>query len=128
MDRDLSICYRPVMLALPLALTLLQTPEIDVQKAGALYSSCKAAIRLMDDPSRVTVVDAHMSIECATYLSGFLDGTSINKPFCDNDPTLATVARVYVAYMDKHPTKMELSRGQALFDSLRDAYPCRSPK
>jgi hypothetical protein len=117
------------MLAPLLLLAMIQqAPLPDLHSASYLYESCKGAIRLQDDPARGTEEDISLSDACTVYIAGFLDGVSLSRVVCTDNPTMGTLARVYIAYMDKHPKQMESNRAQALFNALTDADPCRTKR
>ena len=116
------------MLVPVLAFAFLQQHVADISRASYLYTTCKAAIRVQDDSARATEADADLSYTCTTYINGFVDGAGLGHVFCDDDPTMATLARVYVSYLDKHPTKMEVSRARALTEAIMDAYPCTTKR
>ena len=111
------------MLAPVLALaTALQTPA-EMGKGAYLYHACIAAVRVQD-ASQPNEEDISMSAECSSYVSGFIDASSLAPALCLPNTTVATVVRLYVNYMAKHPKLMDKARGQGLFYSLSDAYSC----
>ncbi len=65
------------------------------------------------------------STYCFGYLSGYIDGLNVLKEqVCVHGASLATIARVYVIYMQKNPTLMEKGRALGLLLSLKSSYGC----
>jgi hypothetical protein len=71
----------------------------------------------------------HVSItqlchEKAAFPTLFPTAPHLNQhPACEKCG-LGTLARVYVAYMEKHPKLLDAYKSEGLFDALVDAYPC----
>jgi len=110
------------MLAPLLALAM---QVVDANRASTLYGNCRGAIRVQNDPDKATSADMERADICAAYLSGFVDATA-DRYFCVGDATMGTLARVYVAYMDAHPKRMEDGRARTVYDAFQDAYPCKA--
>jgi Ssp1 endopeptidase immunity protein Rap1a len=95
------------MLAPLLALALIQ-PANDVpenNKGSQLYEQCRATMREQDGAAKPG--DAMESTSCVAYIHGFLDGLVLiaqNHAICASGATFATMARVYVGWMEKNPS------------------------
>jgi hypothetical protein len=62
---------------------------------------------------------------CASYISGFVDGLGPTPGGCPSpDATVGTLIRVYVAYMEKNPKWLDDYRFVGLLRAIREAYPC----
>ena len=99
------------------------TPFKQFKKGDALFKTCQAAIRIQD---KVPVAgDVQNGAICGAYLLGFIDALD-PRPFniCLPNPTFETIARVYVAYLEKNPKHMDSPISEVLLRSLIDAYPC----
>jgi|SRR5271170_779436 len=113
--------FAPVLL-LAIASSL-QTDLPETSRGSALYDECRDAIRIREEPSSTTPLEAIGSAACVNYLSGFVDGLS-DKTVCLGTYNEGTLARVYVVFMDKHPKYLDQHKAQGLLLALRDAYPC----
>ncbi len=113
------------MIVSVLILALMQPALTDRERAERLYVDCKNAIRIMDS-SNGSDVYLGRSASCMDYIDGFVDGANISEQrICLHEASLLTLARVYVAFMDKNPTWMSEFRAFTLMASLQDAYPCK---
>jgi hypothetical protein len=61
---------------------------------------------------------------CLGYLAGFADAAGERFGFCVKGTTTGTLARVYVAYMDKNPKLFDEPESVTVDFALADAYPC----
>lgn len=68
--------------------------------------------------------DLALALVCTNYIQGFMDAGTLSTSFCTGEATIATVIRVYVAYLDKNPKLLDGMRGTGVLLSLTDAYPC----
>lgn len=71
-----------------------------------------------------TTNESIQSLLCMAYIEGY---TSADHTECAFVP-YAEMARVYVAYMRKHPDMMKANKDVGLLLALVEAYPCHSPK
>ena len=115
------------MLAPFLALALMQNSLTPLNRGSALYASCQATISIADAPSAVH--DYQASAKCLAYLDGFTDGLNFTtNVVCVEGASLGTLARIYVAYMQKHPKMMDDSKSIGVTLALVDSYPCAPSK
>ncbi len=96
----------------------------DVTRGSALYSECKTYISLMDRTQEIGTDTGTNGGLCVGYVDGFVDGANVFQGFCMVNARNATAIRVYIAYMDKHPTLLDAPKSRGLLESLREAYPC----
>jgi hypothetical protein len=106
-----------------LALAALAAPQPDPSKGSGLYQECKSAIKLQDSSHDIS--DDIQGVACLSYVAGFIDGINRQEPhICFGKATGGTVARVYVAYMDKHPKLLDDAAVEGLELALVESYPC----
>lgn len=117
----------PYALFLALALQSGNSPINPPNRGNALYSDCQALTRMLDgQPS--TVVEVQSGSSCTDYIDGFTDGYEAAGPsLCVGGASLGTLARVYIAYMQKKPKLLDQHKSVGLLMALKDAYPCRNP-
>jgi hypothetical protein len=53
-----------------------------------------------------------------------LDGADGLRGFCAQSATVGTIAKVYIAYMDKNPKMFDEREGTGFISALQEAYPC----
>jgi hypothetical protein len=105
-----------------------QTPVL----GSDLVDQCKAYIRFTTSGSG----DAFKAGECFGYINGFGDGTgsiaplppSVNwrgRGYCYTNASSVTLAKVYLAFMEKNPKYLDYDEGKTLLLALHDAYPCK---
>lgn len=82
------------------------------------------SIRFQDNAPAATDSDVRLSATCTDWLLGFAEAGALAKFFCPGTVAPATLARVYVSYMEKNPTLLDAPRGSAALLALVDAYPC----
>lgn len=91
---------------------------------SALYAQCQETLRVFDNPRDMST-DLRSATSCSAYIDGFVDGLSFGKPlFCAKEASVATMARIYVAYMQKNPKLLDHYKSEGLMLALADAYPC----
>ena len=57
--------------------------------------------------------------------SNAYDGLGFGKHhFCVKEASVATMTRIYVAYMQKNPKLLDHHKSEGLVLALADAYPC----
>jgi hypothetical protein len=113
------------MLAPLLLLATIQTsPNRDL--GSYIFHACQASIRFVDNPDSATDADVRLSATCGDWLLGFTEAGAMAKYFCPGTVTPATLARVYVSYLEKNPTLLDAPRGTAALMALSDAYPCQA--
>lgn len=113
------------MIAPLLALTFALHAPAATDRASTLYSQCRAYTALVDN-ARPMNSDAMLDAgTCVGYIDGFTDVVAAGSTtVCLQPTTIATLARVYIAYMDAHPKAFDVRRGVSLALALTDAYPC----
>jgi Rap1a immunity proteins len=102
----------------------------DFQKGSWLFHACQAYIRNLDADQSGDVASMNLSRECLDYFQGFTEGSKASSTaFCASDATMTdTMIRVYLNYMQAHPTNLDEHRGMGLMLALRESYPCRKHK
>ena len=102
----------------------------DFQKGSWLFHACQAYIRNLDRNSSGDVASTSLSRECLDYVQGFTEGSKASATaFCASDATMTdTMVRVYLNYMQTHPTNMDEHRAMGLMLALRESYPYRKHK
>ncbi len=90
------------------------------QRGSALYAHCQEAIRILDNPSAGG--DLQSATECTAYIDGFSEAGG--TLFCTDSASVATMTRIYVAYMQKNPKFLDQPKSLGLLESLMDSYPC----
>ncbi len=70
--------------------------------------------------------DLQSATECTAYIDGFTE--SGNSLFCMDSSSVATVVRIYVAYMQKNPKLLDQPKSLGLLDALMGDYPCPTKK
>jgi len=84
-----------------------------------LFHQCKAVALEHPTPSEST-----QSLLCMAYIAGYTDA---DHDECAVVP-YSEMARVYVAYMRKHPDMMKANKDVGLLLALVEAYPCHKSK
>ncbi|MFC5593821.1 Rap1a/Tai family immunity protein [Lysobacter niastensis] len=90
-----------------------------------LRSSCMEAVDSVDRGTPLTFRGG----VCAGYLHGLRDMLDSQAGVCV--PTAATaeqLIRVYVLWADRHPERLHEDEMDVAVASLKEAFPCRSPK
>ena len=106
----------------PILALALQT-SADMNRGSALYAQCKIFVTMADTSQMNGTTPMLDAGTCLGYLSGFADAGTVAGSFCVKGTT-GTLARVYIAYMDKHPTLFDSDREVGVGLALKDAYPC----
>lgn len=91
--------------------------------AGDVYSYCT-------ESESGTVVRSYLNqAECRGYVSGVYDlstATTLKDKVCLNDGiTIKQVAKIFIAYIDKNPQKMNLSAGSVIENAIYEAFRCQ---
>ncbi len=108
-----------------LMLALTGQPAVSNRAMGSyIFHACQASIRFVDNPSVTSDSDVRLSATCTDWLMGFTEAGTLAKFFCPGTVTPSTLARVYVAYMEKNPTLLDYPRGTGAHLALADSYPC----
>lgn len=105
-----------------------QTPVL----GSDLVDQCKAYIQFTTSGSG----DAFKAGECFGYINGFGDGTGsiaplppsvnwIGRGYCYTNASSVTLAKVYLAFMEKNPKYLDYDKGKTLLMALHNAYPCK---
>ena len=71
--------------------------------------------------------DIERANECFEYISGVRDALSVipNIICQDDDLSPNTLIRVYIKFMDDHPTLMDKERVVGIYGALRGQFPCK---
>ena len=97
-----------------------QTTSADT--ARELFGACKDAIRFMDakgsgDPGRADY--------CFGYFEGYANvATFDGSALCLGGARIGTMARVYVAYMEKNPKELDYPNVIGATEALKESYGC----
>ena len=100
-------------------------------RGSHLFQACESTVRFYDAGEiKGTVSDAARSNLCIGYLNGFLDALDAADvhAICIKNAMVATLARVYVVYMQKNPKLMDSQMAVGVSKAFVDAYPCEAPK
>ncbi len=94
--------------------------------AFELYQECRADIRINDADGRTEDAGVAFSAQrCNSYLQGFVDGLRMRpKLVCLGGASFTTLSRVYVSFIERHPTSRDGARWTALLLALEESYPC----
>ena len=120
------------MLVPILALAVMQQPSslADNARGSRLYQACTGTVRLLDNSHEAdALTDAQNASFCIGYIGGFLDAFTFSRPphtICARGAVMSTVARVYVAYMQKHPKELDDEMSIGLHNAVLESYPCPS--
>jgi hypothetical protein len=112
------------MILLVSALLLAVAPVIQ-SDTSHLYESCKAYVRIQDDVKQLH--DVEIAPYCLGYSQGYFAGVSAfsgEHPICAAGSNFGTMARVYAAYMDRHPRLFDEREEVGFRLAMLDAYPC----
>ncbi len=116
------------MLTALLAFSIIQSsaPLDENQRGSYLFRACQGTIRFQDAGVTGTNNDAAKSQFCVAYIGGFLDGLEManSHAICTRNATMGTIARVYVAYMEKNPKDLDVEMPVGMLNAIMGAYPC----
>lgn len=119
----------PMLFPLLLAITSFKAAPNDEFRGTWLFQACKGSIRGMDAPLTHKPAEDNDNFEdCISYIGGYLDGVQMAGGCQAAPASMGTLARVYVAYMEKNPKMLDQFRGIGLRNALRDSYPCELVK
>ena len=106
-------------------IAMMQKQPIPIpQRGSTLYAACLADVRIMEKTSTIES-DIAAANECADYMLGFSDALALTTaPICTDEPSLGTLVRIYVDYMQKHPKMMDSERRLGVYAAMLQAYPC----
>ncbi len=117
------------MIAPLLVLSMLPQAAVNVpenSRGQHLFRACQAVIRTIDDPN-APMSDFAAGSLCVGYIDGFTDGLEMaGRGLCLSGANLGTMARVYVAFMEKNPKLLDVEQSAGLAKSLMDSYPCKT--
>jgi len=108
------------MLVPLLALAMLAPADV----GSNLYTDCKSFVAVLDDTANQSHPNSVGGGRCAGYIEGMVDAADGLRGFCVGSATTGTIARVYVAYMDKNPKMFDEREGTGFMSALRETYPC----
>jgi len=114
------------MLAPLFALAMLAQDRPKPYELGsALFAHCQEAIRIFDNPSAEG--DLQSATECTAYIGAFADALLItqNTRSCPGIASVATMTRIYIAYMQKNPKLLDHAKAFGVMLALTDAFPCK---
>ena len=78
----------------------------------------------MQDNPNGPAEDVEHGLMCMNYIQGFVYAGTVGRLFCAPNASNNTVARVYVAYMQKNPKLLDEPKGKGFLAAMVDAYPC----
>ena len=110
------------MLVPLLAFAMLAPPNV----GSSLYADCKSFVAVLDDTANQNHHDTLGAGRCSGYIEGMLDGANGLRGFCVGSATLGTIARVYIAYMDKNHKMLDEREGAGFMSALQETYPCQA--
>ena len=102
-----------------------QTASVSQNTRGTiLFHQCQAVIRLDDSPSTFPDQDLATANHCLDFIQGFSEGLSAGGQACFNGAGHGTLVRVYVKFMETHPTYLDQDKGIGFYVAMLQAYPC----
>lgn len=118
------------MIALVPALLLLLAPQPAASPGlqadtAELYQSCKAYTRVQEHEN--SHEDVYMAGYCSGYIKGYFAGVALldgDRIVCASQASLPTLARVYTAYLDRHPRLFDQQPEVSFFGAMIESYPC----
>ena len=120
-----------LLLVLMCGTAMAQQNRIPEDARGSnLFENCQADIR-SQNTTAPSGVDLMKAADCTGYIDGFLDGLEIGGAIggiCFDGAAFGTIARVYVAYMEKNPKMLDAEKSAGMADAVLDAYSCSLPK
>jgi hypothetical protein len=93
-------------------------------RGSVLYADCKSFVAALDHTANQGHIDTLGASRCSGYIEGILDGANGLRGFCAENATVGTIARVYIAYMDKNPKMFDEREGTGFISALQENYPC----
>ena len=108
----------------PILLLAMQQPLPAADRGSELFHQCQAVIRMEDSPESGPNADLPAVNHCLDYIEGFSEGLSAGGQACFNSASHGTLVRVYVAFMQAHPTYMDEAKGIGFYISMLQTYPC----
>ncbi|MEO6982203.1 MAG: Rap1a/Tai family immunity protein [Edaphobacter sp.] len=95
------------------------------ERGATLFEACQVTVRIIDNPTTEGNSVA-VATSCTSYIDGFTDGLESAPAdlVCISGASMGTLARVYVAYMQKNPKLLDQYRGVGLLLALSESYPC----
>jgi hypothetical protein len=117
------------MIAPILALAFLQTAQAGRQPAAAsnpfLMHACQISVSLHETHTPAPNDEAtRFDIACVSYIQGFADAAALTQGLCVKSVKTGTLAKEYLAYMDRHPELLSQDRAISLAASIRENHPC----
>ena len=106
-----------------LALALMQSPPPG-ERGSDLFRNCRAAIREIESSTGGVDTDLGPGLRCSDYIGGLADGMSHGHLACFGEATKETMVRVYVSFMETHPTYMDQHQANGFYAAMLQTYPC----
>lgn len=100
---------------------------------SAFLQACGAAVK-QSDGAQVSQEEAMGALYCASYVSGFLDATSLATSTTKGQRNICTpergitndqAIRILVKYLRENPQTLHQSGRMSLYISLAKAFPCK---
>jgi hypothetical protein len=112
-----------------LALAFLQTAQAARQPAAAsslfLTHACQISVQLHEARTPAPNEEAmRFDIACVSYIQGFADAAALTQGLCVKNVRVGTLAKEYIAYMERHPELLNQDRALSLAASVRENHPC----
>lgn len=109
----------------PILFLAMQQSSVPISDRGSvLFHQCQAVIREDDSPSGGPDADLPAVSHCLDFIEGFSEGLSTGGQACFGRASHGTMIRVYVAFMQAHPTYMDEAKGIGVYISMLQTYPC----
>lgn len=121
----------PLLTVIFAALPLLATAQ--GSDGSAFLQACSAAVK-QSDGAQVSQEEAMDALYCASYVSGFLDATSLATATTKGQRNICTpergvtndqAIRILVKYLRENPQTLHQSGRMSLYISLAKAFPCK---
>jgi hypothetical protein len=68
--------------------------------------------------------DVEHALMCINYIQGFVYAGTVSNLFCAQHASNNTIARVYVAYMQRNPKLLDDAKGKGFHAAMVESYPC----
>lgn len=103
------------------------------QDSSFFLQACDAAVK-QSDGRELPQQESLLALYCASYISGFLDATSLTsfstngeKNICTPDQGIANdqAVRILVKYLRENPEVLHQSGRTSLYVALAQAFPCK---
>jgi Rap1a immunity proteins len=113
--------------------TFFSIAQAQEQDGSFFLQACDATVK-QSDGGELSQQESLLALYCASYISGFLDATSLTsfstkgqKNICTPDQGIANdqAARILVKYLRENPELLHQSGRTSVYVALVQAFPCK---